>query len=80
MMPVIRTKVRQLLLDKQAKDGVRIKMKDFSEQVDIPQKTLRLYMNDSIANIHRGTLEKLMAYFDLKSFDEFFVRVETDEK
>lgn len=79
MMPVIRTKVRQLLLEKQAKDGVRIKMREFAEQVDIPQKTLRLYMNDTIANINRGTLEKLMAYFELKSFDEFFVRVGDEE-
>lgn len=74
MMPAIRTKVRQLLLDKQAREGNRIYMRDFSEQVGIPQKTLRLYMNDSIANINRGTLEKLMAYFELESFDEFFVR------
>lgn len=70
MMPVIRTKVRQLIDEKSAKLGRPLKLYEVSQGAGLQQSILRKYINDTIVNLNKPTLVKLMAYFEKTSIED----------
>ena len=70
MMPEIRTKVRQLIEEKEFSLGRKITLTEVKEATGLQQSTIRQYLNNSIINLSKPTLIKLMAYFDKKSISD----------
>lgn len=73
MMPVIRTKVRQLIDEKSAELGRPLKLYEVSVGSGLQQSILRKYINNTIVNLNKPTLIKLMAYFNKKSISDILV-------
>jgi len=70
MMPAIRTKVRQLIDEKSEKLGRKVTLEEIRKATGLQQSILRKYIGDSIINLNKPTLIKLMAYFEKKSITD----------
>jgi hypothetical protein len=70
MIDVFESRFRQLLLDKSAKEGRRITIKEVSEVTGLSRNTLNLIAQPNPDSFNAETFATLMRYFGLKRLDD----------
>lgn len=66
------TRVFELLAEKEKKLGRRIKAMEIARETGISDKTVTALINGNTTRFDAHTVDALMTYFELKSYDQFF--------
>lgn len=70
MIQVLRSRVRQLMLEKSARDGRRITLRDVQAATGLAYATVQnLAANRGVQNVRLSTIEALCEYFDCRIED-----------
>ena len=72
--PKIRTHTRvfELLAEKEKKLGRRIKNMEIARETGINHSTIASFINGTTTRFDAHTVDALMTYFELTSYDQFF--------
>ena len=75
----MRTRVFDLIKQKETRDRVTLSFRDIEKRTGIAQSTISNYASNSVKRFDAHTVETLMAFFELTSYDDFFERVQIDD-
>lgn len=65
---------------REAKLGRKLPLATIAKDVDVNIETLRGYEKGRIRRFDAVVVDKLMNYFEVSNYDDFFIRVEVDDE